>query len=248
MTSCAFCRQPFGPARKRAGEHIWAAWVSRELSGHSDLPTLVHRRVPDSPQQLREYRGRRYSHKAPGICAECNNGWMSRVDEAVKPWALPLIHGRGKALHGTGQRLLSQWAIIKALAAGAGKTAAHRIADQRFYDAMYAARDGDDVPSTFEVFLARFEGSDLEVSHIHEIASTDSPLGQADTFTAVLTIKHLALHVFGRDPDGRLQFGHVSIERSVRRIAPSTGSFVFPPGPGLTDSGLELLMGVALLR
>jgi hypothetical protein len=172
---------------------------------------------------------------------------MSRIDDQVKPWALPLIVGRGKALHETGQCLLSQWAILKTLVADAAGKAHERVIHQRFYDALYAVRDTLEVPATFEVFVAQFGGGRLDIVHLHSL-DDDRPLARDDIYTASFTIDRLAFNVFGRDPDGLIEFRHPRIQPAIRRIAPYGGSFVFPPGPALNTHALEIFMGTNVLR
>jgi len=38
------------------------------------------------------------------ICAACNNGWMSNLENQAKPLVEPMLHGRGRVFHRAHQR------------------------------------------------------------------------------------------------------------------------------------------------
>ena len=69
-------------------EHVWPRWVAAILADGG--PVQVERGVDDEPatwQQVSlEVTIRR-------VCAICNNGWLSELEQAAKPRLEPLILG-----------------------------------------------------------------------------------------------------------------------------------------------------------
>ena len=49
--------------------------------------------------------------KARVVCSTCNNGWMSRIEERVKPVLGPMLTGHAAALDSAAQVALARWAI-----------------------------------------------------------------------------------------------------------------------------------------
>lgn len=50
-----------------------------------------------------------------GVCQNCNNGWMSDIENENKPHMLAMMNDRRTVLHPTQQKLLTRWAILKAI-------------------------------------------------------------------------------------------------------------------------------------
>jgi hypothetical protein len=49
------------------------------------------------------------------VCANCNNGWMSRLQPAAKPHLMPYIEGRWSSPSRTTRKILSSWATMFAM-------------------------------------------------------------------------------------------------------------------------------------
>jgi hypothetical protein len=54
-------------------------------------------------------------HKAAVVCGECNNGWMRRLEDAVRPILRPLILGKQSELDDAAIRTVATWATKTAL-------------------------------------------------------------------------------------------------------------------------------------
>src|SRR5213593_3811716 len=94
VRECIFC----GSSDELTREHIWSDWVRKLVP--SDKPEMhFHRFGPIGSEQERSYPKRPYRWRLRVVCKTCNNGWMSRIDDAAKPIAEPMILGHGKALH-----------------------------------------------------------------------------------------------------------------------------------------------------
>jgi hypothetical protein len=52
------------------------------------------------------------------VCAQCNNGWMGRLEDQARPYLLTMIRGNGRTYHATGRTLIATWFVKTALVAG----------------------------------------------------------------------------------------------------------------------------------
>jgi hypothetical protein len=80
--SCAFC----GSAASLTGEHIWSDWLSRLLGKRK-----VRYNWTEADGTVKEYRLVGLNAKVNIVCETCNNGWMSDLENAVKPIVQPMI-------------------------------------------------------------------------------------------------------------------------------------------------------------
>lgn len=78
---CWFCSTQQG---RKSREHIFPKWLSAHYGARPELVTPG--RFSAAGQELSRRPPKPLSAFVCGdICAECNNGWMSQVEEAVKP-------------------------------------------------------------------------------------------------------------------------------------------------------------------
>lgn len=106
-------------------EHVFAAWLLKLLKAKDASMTFFRRahdgsRVPYRNEMLID------SFRLPAICAACNNGWMSRLENRAKPLIESLICGGSttlESLDNEQRQLLARWAgktaIIETHAIGA---------------------------------------------------------------------------------------------------------------------------------
>jgi hypothetical protein len=104
--------------RGRTREHVLPRWLGKHLRDEprfemggwlrSSLPAerspLVWKRLTDSA--LRK------------VCAECNSGWMSRLENEAQPLLIPLIAGEAIRLTPASRSVLMRWALKTAAAYG----------------------------------------------------------------------------------------------------------------------------------
>lgn len=78
MKVCAFCPQQ---AVVLTQEHLWSGWISRLFPGKEFTWSSV------DPKTLQRSSGRAtgINRKVEAVCDVCNNGWMSKLETAVKP-------------------------------------------------------------------------------------------------------------------------------------------------------------------
>lgn len=124
--NCWFCGDVLGSPARRTREHVVPLWLQRELGigEHVIEPTLTS--VP-SAEFLRGRKHTVSSLKTGGVCAVCNNGWMSDLETEVQPILLPLIrHERTVAsLRRLERTIVSCWAVKTAYMVDVGGLESH---------------------------------------------------------------------------------------------------------------------------
>lgn len=112
---CAFCNYH----GKLTGEHVWPEWLQTLLP--LELHDSHHFHLIIKPQSLFEHRnsiinrqrrsGDPGSRKLPTVCADCNNGWMSRLQERAKDHLIPIVQGQWTDLSNFSD-LVAKWCVM----------------------------------------------------------------------------------------------------------------------------------------
>ncbi len=107
---CIFC----GSDKKLSREHVWARWLRNylkppnpESSHYISGSHTEHKIIPG--KLLRP--GTLYSQRLRIVCKQCNETWMSRLQESAKPYIVNLINGWIK-LGYEAQSALSAWSTM----------------------------------------------------------------------------------------------------------------------------------------
>lgn len=117
---CVFC----GAATGLTKEHIWSQWLRKHTTASG--PTLTttefdYNHGPNATAIIHPTNSKT-EHKTPlnlqarEVCRDCNGGWMSRLDEQVKPDILALMQGRGLVLTPDRAAAVATWATMKSFA------------------------------------------------------------------------------------------------------------------------------------
>ncbi|WP_216898412.1 hypothetical protein [Nocardia alni] len=103
--TCAFCGVP----SRLTEEHIFGDWLRKLGYNGEGL-----REIGDPPIVQ---RGGPFTKKVKIVCASCNNGWMSRLEQDTKPLLIRLFrsHGRSIPLETDAQLTLARWAFKTAV-------------------------------------------------------------------------------------------------------------------------------------
>src|SRR4051794_130046 len=95
-------------------EHLWPDWLRRKVQIAIPFPHHIEEEVDGTPTRDISFEHPPYDQQVRAVCATCNNGWMSHVEETAKPILEPLLEWRGRVLHRRLQRELATWALMKA--------------------------------------------------------------------------------------------------------------------------------------
>lgn len=113
--SCIFC----GRNGNKSKEHLWPEWMHLYLPSVGDGNHIREVNTFQWNTQVGENKLKRpgniFTIKARVVCKDCNSGWMSRLEEAVKPTFTRMIKGEKLSLHEKDQELLSRWIAMKVI-------------------------------------------------------------------------------------------------------------------------------------
>jgi len=121
MATCCFC----GQTGKLSREHVWPKWLRKWPAYEAGLQSFgtgqsvreepVSSLDPDGRIQVSMANVGQESQYLPfvtvPVCSNCNNGWMSQLEQGAKRVLTPLIEGRSHDLNVPDQHLLTFWAV-----------------------------------------------------------------------------------------------------------------------------------------
>lgn len=115
-TKCIFCDSASGARLTK--EHVFPDWL-RQLFPRS--PNDSHTRGQASWAGLEpttavtKGQGQAGSRRVKVVCKDCNNGWLSNMENQIKPLLMRLIRGEPCVLDTHAQRTLAAWAAKTAM-------------------------------------------------------------------------------------------------------------------------------------
>jgi hypothetical protein len=106
MRSCIFCGN-YSLTR----EDAWPLWLMRKFPKKST--GIMEGQI--GTKHLPPWRQISPELKVKFICKECNNGWMSRLEDQVKPILEPIFNHETILISSQQQSILSAWAVKTAM-------------------------------------------------------------------------------------------------------------------------------------
>jgi len=115
MRTCLFC-----DSTALTREHIWPDWIVKLLpnekgfrAGRDAHTYPLGQSVPDSAYQW--WKKSSLEQQVRAVCGDCNNGWMSKIEQRTVPILTPLLNGvYPNIILKREQRILAVWACLRA--------------------------------------------------------------------------------------------------------------------------------------
>jgi len=176
---CIFCLN-----QANTKEHVWPKWVLAVVD--QDRPLRFE--LGSDPEFL--FSG---EFKIGCVCGDCNNGWMSRLENEVKPCLEPMLHGTMTPLTQSVQEKLSHWAVKIAMVIEAARP---KSASSRFYsdEDSHALREHRIIPDMTRVEVGCFADSGLHVS-AGDFTLADGPNNGGCGHVTTIVAGHVILQV-----------------------------------------------------
>lgn len=149
---CAFCQQEAG----LTGEHVWSDWINKLLG------PCQYEFVKDNSEQgvVGRWTAPSLNVKAKVVCGNCNNRWMSEIENTAKPVLSQLISG-GKAFTLTE----SDIALLSVFSFKVSAVADYMNVEQRlpFYSPSIRKRFSTslDIPNGVHMWVGRLQSSSI---------------------------------------------------------------------------------------
>jgi len=109
---CVFCTN-----NANSPEHVWSKWMAPHFkrTAHDAREEFFQDFHPKTagPPTRHEKHGHPTTMKLKVVCRVCNNGWMSGVESAAKPFIEPMLTGKRTRLNSEAQRAVTTWMAMK---------------------------------------------------------------------------------------------------------------------------------------
>jgi hypothetical protein len=198
---CVFC----GKTGLTKG-HIWPDWFSKVLprvgTHNEQVVGAVHTFEPKMkrPEFRRVVKpGHSGSRKPRNTCAECNSGWMSRIENNAKPCATPLFQGIEHIFDLKSQRAIAALLCLITIRAEFTELSTVSITDA---DRTWL-REKLEPPPLWQIWIARYIGDQPESHWFRhygmQIVSTPDEAaepGGCNTQTSTMVLGQLCAHTF----------------------------------------------------
>jgi hypothetical protein len=234
---CIFCKG-FGLSH----EHLFSDWL-REIFPRKPDDTHTFSYVEHTPggKEIRRQRqGHSGSKRIRTVCRQCNNGWMSAIDERAKPAATPLIYANRKRIGSDAATTLTVWLSKTAMVGDTIHLNRSLIPQkQRTY-----LMEKKLPPNGWQVWLASYAGRNWAQLAIYQHGSPlqftpvagpakDSINGYLQT--TVIGMGHTFALVIGTDiTEAGVDLGHLA--SFMRRIWPFDAPVQWPTIPIISDN------------
>ncbi len=237
-------------------EHAFPKWARAFI--RNEFPKRVHsfdsiafdvldRRMTSSIHRTNRPGDPRFSG-IRAVCRTCNGGWMSRLQQRVKPMIVGLNHDERYQLSAEDRQTLSRWAAVTAT------TFEHRHAHLTCStkESRSKLRTPDPVSADWSVWIARYEGDRwASFNHfggpltlVHRVTGTMHPipgLGVQSTawvlaglyFQAVYSTLHRTALPPGREAAASYEMRKTTMRAKV--LWPSDDSPMVVDGPVFSD-------------
>jgi hypothetical protein len=249
---CIFCGLP----NKMSEEHIWGKWlkdfVRREMNKHHFHAERIPRPGLPHISETRLKAGDPLSSKVRVVCVDCNNTWLSQIQEQAKPFLVPLIQGKATVLGRTGQEKVATWCAMATMTSEYIDSDPYSIAVSQVERSWLCANSG--VPDSWRIWISRYvrhrwvgrwvhlavpilDGKDI-------IAQKGAPLPNMQTTTFV--IGQLYVHVMSCPSFPKLidnwawPFGS-RLARLQAQLWPPKESLIAWPPDSITDGDADII-------
>lgn len=241
--SCIFC----GKKGNKSKEHLWPVWMHEFLPTVGDGNNVRELSSFKLQQQIDQKKLKRQGHlfttKFRVVCKTCNNGWMSELEEDVKPTFLKLIKGEKSNLSEKDQEILSRWISMKVMLGEHAEKGIHVTPNKD----RYLLKDKQKIPEYFAIYIGTHDSnSDASWVRISDTlaASPEGPnpkLGNLKRNTQSVTFLcgKVFIFVFASRENGidSTEFFQLN---NLQRIYPNQCSNIeWPTGKALTTSEMS---------
>jgi len=236
MPGCGFCNNT-----DVTQEHLWADWL-RELilESRSEGGIRTFRAEIEREGELISFAKNDLELTVGMPCRSCNNGWMSDLENSVRPFMREMVYrGQRTLLDDERTRALIHWVVKTAMVyefTGRAEEPKYFTQDER-----RAFKDARALPQNLWIWLGRYDGI-LPLHSLQLRGSGDS--GTPEIFSLTVTANFLVCQVLAyRDSDDDLAlYARATQTERLLPLYPPTGAWMnWPPAVTIEDYGLRVL-------
>jgi hypothetical protein len=236
--SCIFCG-----ARPLTREHVWPDWMRRKLATEETMHHTGLLEQHGEVSKILDFDDRPYKQTANAVCAGCNGGWMSRLEEGAKSYLDGMIEGRGRELHAGGQAELASWALLKAIIFDQASPKGAQALFPDLYSGLYGSAEPPG--RGCKIWLGAYGGElpGFTAMTALAVATDNRPYtGERNVWVRTFSTGPVLFQVFTTSDAGLADYdpgwAELRDPPQVIQIWPTGPSVRWLPGPALNDDGL----------
>ena len=225
-------------------EHVWPAWLMPYLpSGavnHESLNEIRHRTHVE--QEIKKHSGSPHSGRLRIVCGECNNGWMSRLQNETKPILLPMVLGETTTLNRKQLETLGAWVTMFSMVAEFKSDDVRRIAISAEQRGRFMEHRKP--PPEFKIWIGSYDRQLLKGVYFHNVLPVGDVPKTADgyplpnTQTTSMTAGKFYAHLISSTQRGIVRKQRISTA-PVLQLWPIENSLIDWPPRSLNDDEVE---------
>jgi len=247
--NCIFC----GPGCPRlTKEDVWPTWlgkfIPKDAPNYSASSTIIYAERTDVTRKT--VNGDSKSRRVRRVCSDCNNGWMSRLQERAKPIVLSLAMGGETTLSDEAQRTLAAWCAMSTMTSDHFYPSRAAI-PQRHRDAL---RLNNSLPEDeWRIWIGHYERTDWVPDWVRNAMAIWSdehpPAYLADTFpilntqTTTLVFGKLYVHTFSSVHSDLVSITGKPNEKLIQLLPRTSDRVIRWPPPVMTDRDADNAAG-----
>lgn len=241
MRVCVFCG-----STGLTKEHVFPNWMSKMLDSRLTATTTIEKKG----QADKIYTGAILQHQAKVVCANCNNGWMSNLETAVKPILSKMLFdlNHSTTLGKDEQKLLAFWAQKTTMILNVSTGADYSIPAEACADLYHKQEPIEQITVRIGWRLPKKGKYGPHLSYF-TIGEVDGPernaisavVGDFEVWRAIIAIGNVVFHLNGFTNNIKVEMGNVD-ERVTPQIFPYKSDLAWPlewPVDALTSGGLD---------
>jgi hypothetical protein len=233
--SCIFCGRTAD-----SKEHLWPAWIHRRVRTRESVRTQIGK-TPHAWTTNPEI-------KIKSVCTDCNNGWMSALENRSIPTLGSLVQDLTVPLDAAQQELISIWAVKTIMvleSADETRTLFYTAAERQNMMSNETIPAATSIPALTTIWIGRYFGNALHAG------GTDFKIYPSDVIpeggngsVGTIIVGHLCIQVLTLRFSPKNGDGAVTVNPKKGRwdelllcIWPATKSVTWPPALNFTNTG-----------
>ena len=253
--ACIFCGESAPSTEK-----LWSGWTFKNL--RKAVPDNQWHPVlddhPDTPDDRRLAYSKIHNDDVPKLkikaaCGICNNGWISRLDEQVKPILVPLMKGESRVLTQADVSSIARWITLKVMLLEFAAPEAPVTCPEQHKELRSLLR----IPAQWQISIAAHPGKRWRARSTrygaYIVSKRDMAKIPQNLFTKnvqfiLLGMDRLLFVVLCNNVPGKSILGLKIDTRVIRPLHPFVGNLVWPPTITLTDDDIDTYLTAGLIR
>jgi hypothetical protein len=152
-------------------QHIWPDWLKKVIPRDEDKNTQLLYGYEYFPEDriaifpdIKIRQGYIGTRKIRNVCIKCNNGWMSQIEERVRPKITSMIHGDMSTLNASGQKDIASWIIMTSIMAEYTDIKAQAISEE-YRETLFKTSNPPD--GGWLIWLGKYNSSEWKFRYRH---------------------------------------------------------------------------------